>query len=145
MVKGKGYCRPCNNKYGKKYYSDNREKRLKAIAVNVIALRKRRRELVDGLKNRPCMDCGGIFPAVCMDFDHRDPTQKEATISLMVSHKGTSMNKLIKELEKCDLICSNCHRIRTHITRNPGVAQVVEHTTDNREVGASIAFAGTKD
>lgn len=123
MVKGKGYCRPCNNEYGKKYYAENREKRLKAIAVNVNSHRARRKELVDELKSKPCMDCGGIFPPCVMDFDHRGEDDKIADICTMVTRRGTSMKRLLEEIAKCDLVCSNCHRIRTHILRQPGVAQ----------------------
>ncbi len=74
--------------------------------------RAEKRRIVDELKNNPCMDCGGRFPVVCMDFDHRDPTQKVREISYMV--KGCRIEDILAEIEKCDLVCANCHRIRTH-------------------------------
>ncbi|MGH2718466.1 MAG: hypothetical protein ACRDJU_07795, partial [Actinomycetota bacterium] len=60
----------------------------------------------------PCMDCGQIYPFFVMDFDHRDRSQKEALISEYV-------NRICKapplaEMAKCDVVCSNCHRIRTY-------------------------------
>ena len=34
------------------------------------------RAVMDREKSKPCMDCGGVFAGVAMDFDHRDPTTK---------------------------------------------------------------------
>lgn len=64
------------------------------------------------------MDCGDIFPYFIMDFDHREGTRKKFNIS-MVSQFSTK-KELLKEIKKCDLVCSNCHRIRTwmRITKN---------------------------
>ena len=77
--------------------------------------RKAQREFIAAYKQKPCMDCGGTFPPICMDFDHRDQSTKKATISEMVSLKLTEENKafILAEMEKCDLVCANCHRIRT--------------------------------
>lgn len=70
------------------------------------------RSIVNGAKNGPCLDCGRAYPPYVMDFDHRDPSTKIAKVSAMV-YKG-SEPLLRAEIAKCDLICSNCHRIRTH-------------------------------
>jgi len=57
----------------------------------------------------PCADCGGIFPAVCMDFDHmRDKTGE---ISQLV--KAGGWPRIQAEIDKCEIVCANCHRIRT--------------------------------
>ncbi len=71
-------------------------------------------ELVATSRLAPCMDCKGSFPPVCMDFDHRDPSTKSFALSRA---RGFDLEAVKLELAKCDLICSNCHRIRTHITR----------------------------
>lgn len=47
-----------------------------------------------------------------MDFDHLDRKQKMANVAYLVKH-GCSA-KLLEEIKKCDVICANCHRIRTH-------------------------------
>lgn len=73
------------------------------------ARNQRRKALLDDLKNQPCADCGGSFPAECMDFDHVSG-QKVANVSAMLSF---SLDRLLAELDKCDVVCSNCHRIRT--------------------------------
>src|SRR5216684_4519004 len=74
---------------------------------------KRRRQ-VDVLKNVPCIDCKKYFPPECMDFDHVRG-EKEFVVSLS---NRRSWSGLLKEIEKCDIVCSNCHRIRTRKRRN---------------------------
>jgi hypothetical protein len=70
------------------------------------------RNFVDNLKRNPCMDCGGSFPPECMDFNHRDPSTKIGGVAKL-SSAGGSMAVLLAEIAKCDLVCANCHRIRT--------------------------------
>lgn len=76
--------------------------------------RASRYAVVDDLKSKPCTDCGRSFPAVCMDFDHRDPSSKVLAVSHMVS-LGYSLQRILDEIDKCDLVCANCHRVRTHL------------------------------
>jgi hypothetical protein len=57
------------------------------------------------------MDCGLAFPPCAMDFDHRDPSTKEFNVGSMMRW---SKKKIQEEIDKCDLVCSNCHRVRTH-------------------------------
>ena len=56
-----------------------------------------------------CVDCGEADPLV-LDFDHMG--DKEFTIGLMVNQTG-SFNKVLSEMEKCQVRCSNCHRRRS--------------------------------
>lgn len=66
---------------------------------------------INEIKNVPCMDCNQKFPSYVMDFDHRDRTSKEYSVSEMLYNFG--LEKIKKEISKCDIVCSNCHRIRT--------------------------------
>lgn len=68
------------------------------------------REKIADLKSGPCADCGLRFHPVCMDFDHRDPSEKVRNISAMVAQNWETIEI---EIAKCDLVCANCHRIRT--------------------------------
>lgn len=73
-----------------------------------------RQALVDYLeevKSNPCVDCGGTFPTECMDLDHVRGV-KVASVSKLVG-LCKSLNEVQQEIEKCDLVCANCHRIRT--------------------------------
>jgi hypothetical protein len=67
-------------------------------------------------KSRPCMDCGGSFHFSAMDCDHRDPLAKSGEPS-NIARNGT-MAALEIELDKCDVVCSNCHRKRTAVDSN---------------------------
>lgn len=59
-----------------------------------------------------CVDCNTNYPSCCMDFDHRPGESKSYNVASMVS--SHARRELIDvEVAKCDLICSNCHRIRT--------------------------------
>ena len=61
-------------------------------------------------QGRPCLDCGGVFPPEAMDYDHRDHTTKKGDVSKMT--RG-GPGYVAAEIAKCDLVCSNCHRVRT--------------------------------
>lgn len=75
------------------------------------------KKFVDSLKDAPCTDCDERFPACAMDFDHRDPEKKAANISTLVL-QNTPKELIEAEIRKCDLVCSNCHRIRTRNQRH---------------------------
>ena len=67
------------------------------------------RALLDSMKDVPCADCGGTFPPECMDFDHVRGT-KSFGLAVRINRKQEA---LIAEAAKCDVVCANCHRIRT--------------------------------
>jgi hypothetical protein len=71
--------------------------------------REKRNAFLATVKSKPCMDCGGIFPAECMDFDHVRGI-KLLNVSQMILCKEEIVRE---EIAKCDLVCANCHRIRT--------------------------------
>lgn len=71
------------------------------------------RNYINKVKNVSCMDCGIKYPPYVMDFDHRDKKSKDIDVGRMING-GWSKEKVDKEIEKCDIVCSNCHRIRTY-------------------------------
>ena len=76
-----------------------------------------RRDLVDRLRDQPCADCNERLPITAMEFDHRDPATKSFTISRMLTH--ASLDEIRIEAAKCDVVCANCHRMRTYRRRHP--------------------------
>ena len=70
-------------------------------------------------KSGPCMDCGGKFPPCAMDFDHRPGTVKVCGVGSMLA-MCHDMVRLQEEVDKCDLVCANCHRVRTQSRRKSG-------------------------
>ena len=65
-------------------------------------------------ESQPCRDCGVVYPPWIMDFDHTH--SKLANVSQMAS-KGYTLEQVQKEIAKCELVCANCHRTRTHQRR----------------------------
>jgi hypothetical protein len=98
--------RHANPDYAKEYNAAHRGH----IAAHSAAKLASRRAYVAEMKARPCIDCGGRFPPECMDFDHVRG-EKVADISKMLLR---STDLLHDEIAKCDVVCANCHRIRTH-------------------------------
>ena len=76
------------------------------------------RVILAELKSKPCQDCGGSFPPCVMHFDHRDPGQKSLTVSALAG--AGSIRNMLEEISKCDLVCANCHAIRTFHQRIAG-------------------------
>jgi protein-arginine kinase activator protein McsA len=79
--------------------------------------RKRSRErialFVIELKNAPCVDCGNRFHHAAMDFDHLPGFEKRASVSRL-AEQVKSKSVILAEVAKCDLVCANCHRVRTY-------------------------------
>ncbi|MDQ3918195.1 MAG: hypothetical protein M3348_06925 [Acidobacteriota bacterium] len=74
--------------------------------------------MIRSAKSRPCADCGIQYPYYVMDFDHRDG----ATKSFMLSEVARATAKsLLREIDKCDVVCANCHRERTHRRQAAGL------------------------
>jgi hypothetical protein len=64
---------------------------------------------LNSIKSVPCLDCKKNFPPYVMDFDHVKGTKKFS----IGSEKTHALDTIKKEIEKCEVVCSNCHRIRT--------------------------------
>lgn len=73
---------------------------------------RRKHSLLLAAKNRPCLDCGSSLPACCMTFDHRNPSKKKFNVEQ--GYRANGRDALLAEIAKCDVICLNCRRIRTH-------------------------------
>jgi hypothetical protein len=73
-------------------------------------------------EQRPCADCGVCFPAAAMQWDHLPGTQKVADVSNLV--RRLCKSRVLEEIAKCELVCANCHAVRTVSRRaDRGVAQ----------------------
>jgi hypothetical protein len=93
---GTSQCRKCFNTYCSERWT---QKKIEAITY----------------KGGSCLDCNisyPKFPYVVFDFHHLDPDLKDVDWSKL---RLRSWDKITNELDKCILLCSNCHRIRHHI------------------------------
>ena len=61
-----------------------------------------------------CTDCGQKYHPSVYDFHHIDPNEKDIGIARI---GGRTFENIIPELDKCVLLCANCHRLRHHIER----------------------------
>jgi len=99
--------------YYQAYYRRN-----KALYVaRSIEYLKKIKQLLRSAKDKPCADCGQRYPYYVMDFDHREGEIKLFNVSSLNGHRRTSRKKLLDEIAKCDVVCANCHRDRTHQRR----------------------------
>lgn len=69
------------------------------------------REFLRAVKSFPCLDCNNEYPYYVMQFDHRPGEIKLLTPATLVN--CGSWSKVIDEIMKCDVVCSNCHAERT--------------------------------
>lgn len=107
------------NKHGLTEHSKY-SKRWKCRRCNVEAVQKRRKRIKEKAveyKGGKCKKCGYNKCVDAFDFHHRDPRQKDFSIG----DKGytRSWEKVKKELDKCDLLCANCHRELHSLDRLP--------------------------
>jgi len=98
--------------YHKEWYKRNKDKiRAKARKTNK-KYKDRNMDYVRQIKsNNPCSDCGGFYHYSAMDFDHITE-DKDKNVARMV-RDSISIEKIQREIDKCELVCSNCHRLRT--------------------------------
>jgi hypothetical protein len=96
------YCRECDNAKQRERYQENK----KYYYSKCKNQRNKVRQFVDNIKKCGCKLCDEK-EICCLEFHHL--FDKEDTISLMVA-KSMSLDKIILEIKKCVVLCSNCHR-----------------------------------
>ena len=71
---------------------------------------RRRQEAIAAIKvARGCVDCGYDQDSCALDFDH---VRGEKSFSIAKNILG-NWDRILREIEKCDVRCANCHRIKT--------------------------------
>lgn len=109
-------CRDCQKKYRKEHYLNNRQKyidKAKDYKKNFTEW------FLDYKKNLSCEICGENRYWV-LDFHHKDPKQKDIEISNLL--KICNKKKILDEIDKCMVLCSNCHRDLHHQERQASIA-----------------------
>ena len=117
-------CPACRPAYEKRWHAD-RAVRYRATSIGrevgrraVKKYKVEAQDFINEVKSNPCTDCGNCFHVEAMEFDHVRGV-KVKDISRMLSF---SRDALLDELLKCDLVCANCHRVRTWERRQSRVA-----------------------
>lgn len=108
----RSYCKSCQNEYSKAHYRINLQKyqdhrkKVRSSGGIIVQIRELK-------STTPCSDCHIIYPYYVMDFDHVG--KKTAEVSRLISN-GCG-KRVLKEIKECELVCANCHRIRTYNRR----------------------------
>jgi hypothetical protein len=100
------YCKACRKEYDRIYFQANKHRRKPRHDA-----RPAFRLWYEALKSGPCVDCGGTFPPSVMHWDHLPGTVKVADVGKLATKRNKAL--ILAEIEKCELVCANCHAIRT--------------------------------
>jgi hypothetical protein len=96
-------CKDCHNIYNKKHYQTNKEYYLKKSKIQ-------KSNIKDFLHNQKlfCIRCGYDKCKQALHFHHKDKTKKEISLA-MTQNKGWNLKRIQKEIDKCEILCANCH------------------------------------
>lgn len=110
-----GRCKLCNIESAKRFHAENTEHCRDRIRERASRLRRAEKlRLLQYLFGAECIDCGERNPLL-LEFDHlRDKTMEVAEMA----NRGLPWSVILAEIEKCDVVCANCHRMRTYERAN---------------------------
>lgn len=103
-IKRKAYSKMHYQKYGDDY-------RRRAMERKIIVRSQLRVKILDYLKDKKCITCG-VDDIRVLDFDHINASEKSFSIARAISDLK-SWDSILEEIKKCQILCANCHRIRT--------------------------------
>jgi hypothetical protein len=85
--------------------------------------------------NSGCVDCGYKGNAQALQFDHTGTDKKESVSNLIRS--DYSWETILKEIKKCEVVCANCHAIRTQNRKHVASSlSLLNHPTDSLVFGS---------
>lgn len=110
------HCKECQREYGRQHYQRNRPIYLeRAAKAKIVYQKQMRQHFLEYLRTHPCVDCGEKN-IVVLQFDHVRG-KKIGHVTKMVD-RYVRFDSVMKEIEKCDVRCANCHIKRTSKSRN---------------------------
>lgn len=105
----------------RRYYDENKARYAAANKDR----RNKLRQAIDAAKTGvPCMDCDIVYPPYIMDFDHRPGEVKLSNVSMLMNF--ASVEALMAEVAKCDIVCANCHRHRTWMRKQGSTSRILD-------------------
>lgn len=103
-------CKICQRQYRAAHYQNNKSYYIEKAAKTRNELRVRNRRLLwEYLSTHPCVDCGIADPLV-LEFDHVRG-KKTGEVARIAGQK--TWKTVMREIEKCEVRCANCHRRKT--------------------------------
>jgi hypothetical protein len=113
------YCKACRAEIDHAIYERTKGTRVRRRTFE----RSRAAWLLSLKTDRPCTDCGVIYPPQVMQWDHLPGAEKRGDISVV---GWRSREEVLAEIAKCELVCTNCHTIRTFERNGWGTAWLRE-------------------
>ena len=102
------WCKDCFKVYWNKRYFENHAQYRNSHNARRNKIREQNaRDVFEYLQQNPCKNCGEKDPIV-LEFDHREKTGKIENIANLIIN--ASWQRIELEIEKCDVLCANCHR-----------------------------------
>jgi hypothetical protein len=102
-------CKECANRYNERYRELGGEALKRRVSVLKKSKREANKEFIWNYKlAHPCVDCGESDPVV-LEFDHIGGDKKYSICRMMYM----SLETILSEIDKCEVVCSNCHKKRT--------------------------------
>jgi hypothetical protein len=102
-------CRGCRAAYHRQHYLANGQRYIARARKQALAL-ERTSYRIHYFNSHPCADCGESDPVV-LEFDHLDTQAKSFDIGQSLPYR--KWESILEEIEKCEVVCANCHRRRT--------------------------------
>lgn len=129
--KRSGKCKQCHSAYVREHYAANKSSYIGRAKKSNKKYTDRNRELLNEYRSKlKCERCPEDHPAV-LDFHHTDPTSKEESVARLMS-SSRSFASIEKEISKCIVLCSNCHRKLHWNERNSGAVAQMEEATRSK-------------
>ena len=104
-------CRACKQPIQNRWYQNNKSRHV------ANAMKRRRgqeteiiKDIMAYLQDHPCVDCGETNPVV-LEFDHVRGTKQNSICNMI--RIGYKSSTIFAEIEKCDVRCCKCHRLKT--------------------------------
>ncbi len=102
------WCRACFKTNWEKQYYEHHDRYRNSHNESREKLREQNaRKVFEYLTNHPCINCGESDPIV-LEFDHRNRNDKIESVSILI--RNSSWERIELEIQKCDVLCANCHR-----------------------------------
>lgn len=105
------WCKECCMSHEETVWDDSQERRDTNNAQRKLRRQRNYEYVFRFLQSQKCMDCPESNPIV-LEFDHRNQKDKKENVSKLCSF-AVSLETIQAEMDKCDVVCANCHRIRT--------------------------------
>lgn len=104
----------------RRWYSNNRASQIERVKRQGHKIRD---EVRNYKASNSCVDCGQQYQYFVMDFDHVRG-EKIANVADIIN-RSCSRKAVWEEIAKCDLVCANCHRCRTHSRKKSSEADAL--------------------